>query len=62
MNGRDAYERIVRVRPGTRVLFSSGYTGEIIHRHGVREGGIDFVAKPVTPETLLSKVREVLTR
>jgi len=28
----------------------------------VREGGIDFIAKPVAPETLLSKVREVLTR
>ena len=58
MNGREARDRIVELRPGTRVLYASGYTGEIIRR----EGGVDFIAKPVAPEVLLSKVRELLSR
>ncbi len=62
MNGKEVYEQIMRMKPTSRVLFSSGYTAEIIHQKGLREEGIDFVSKPVDPDTLLAKVREALSR
>jgi PAS domain S-box-containing protein len=62
MNGKQVYDEITRIRPGIRVLFSSGYTAEIINQKGALEEGIQLISKPVDPRTLLSKVREVLSR
>jgi PAS domain S-box-containing protein len=60
MNGRDLATRLKAARPGMRVLFTSGYTEDVIVDHGVLEKGISFLAKPYEPRTLASKVREVL--
>jgi DNA-binding response OmpR family regulator len=45
-----------------KVLFTSGYTADILGKQGVIEEGIDFIAKPVAPEDLLRKAREILDR
>jgi len=45
-----------------RVLFMSGYAGDLILDKGLADGTIDFLAKPVSPEGLLTKVRQVLDR
>jgi CheY-like chemotaxis protein len=60
MNGRELAERLLAERPETRVLYMSGYTGEVIARHGVLEPGTAFVAKPLTLERLTEMVRAVL--
>jgi signal transduction histidine kinase/CheY-like chemotaxis protein len=60
MNGRELAERLVAARPGLRVLFTSGYAEEVVADHGVLRPGIQFIAKPYTPESLGAKVREVL--
>jgi signal transduction histidine kinase len=61
-NGKEAAEAIAALRPGTRVLFASGYAAEVLEDRGHDRLGADFIAKPVTPEELLGKVREVLDR
>lgn len=33
-NGKEAYEEIRKVRPDIKVLFTSGYTGDIIQKKG----------------------------
>jgi PAS domain S-box-containing protein len=62
MNGKDAYEEIKKIRPDVKVIFSSGYTGDIIIDKGILEREYDFIQKPASPNDLLLKVREVLDR
>jgi CheY-like chemotaxis protein len=59
-NGKDAYLEIKKVRADIKVLFTSGYTADIIYKKGILETGLDFVLKPITPADLLNKMREVL--
>jgi signal transduction histidine kinase/CheY-like chemotaxis protein len=60
MNGIELARRLREIRPGVRVLFMSGYTGRALEGRGVTEGGLDFVEKPFSAETLAAKVRAVL--
>ncbi|HVN95598.1 MAG TPA: ATP-binding protein [Syntrophorhabdaceae bacterium] len=59
-NGKMVQEEITGIRPDIKTIFMSGYTADIIHKKGVFEEGIHFIAKPIISHTLLRKVREVL--
>ena len=60
MNGRELWTRIVQLRPGTRCLFMSGYTHDIISEKGVLASGVHFVQKPFSASSLGNAVREAL--
>ncbi|MBF0558114.1 MAG: PAS domain S-box protein [Nitrospirae bacterium] len=61
-SGKEAIDVIKKTRPDVKVLFTSGYTSEIISRKGILEEGMDFISKPVAPQTLLAKIREILDK
>lgn len=59
-NGKDVYEEVMELKPEVKVLFVSGYTADIINKHGMLEDGIHFLEKPLAPVALAAKIREVL--
>jgi PAS domain S-box-containing protein len=59
-NGRDLAAHIIERRPNLKVLYTSGYTADIIGQHGVLDAGIAFLPKPFTPSQLRARVRQVL--
>jgi PAS domain S-box-containing protein len=62
MNGKEVYEEIKKVRPDIKVLFTSGYTRDVIIDKGVEDAAVDFITKPIKPGAFLNKVRDVLDR
>jgi len=60
MNGRELATRVVELYPGTKVLYTSGYTQNVIALHGVLDEGVHFLAKPYSLRTVAARVREVL--
>jgi DNA-binding response OmpR family regulator len=59
-NGWEASVEIVRMQPGVKILYSSGYTEDSLNNRGAPEEGIEVISKPVQPAELLRKVREKL--
>lgn len=59
-NGRVVYDEVKSVKPDAKAIFMSGYSADIIHKKGIFEKDIHFVAKPIIASQFLEKVRQVL--
>lgn len=62
MNGRDVCAKIREVNPDIGVIFTSGYSADVVNPQELQCEGLEYIAKPMTPHELLRKVREVLDR
>jgi two-component system cell cycle sensor histidine kinase/response regulator CckA len=60
LSGPDAAERVVGLRPETRVLYMTGYSRDLIGRREPLPPGVALLVKPFTETRLLRAVREVL--
>jgi hypothetical protein len=49
------------MRPGLKVLYTTGYNRNAIVHNGVLDPGVNFIAKPFTLDQLGNKIREVLS-
>jgi PAS domain S-box-containing protein len=61
MNGKEACEEILRSKPETRILFMSGYTGDILGQQGLLSRGYGLIQKPLKPRDMLAIIREMLS-
>jgi PAS domain S-box-containing protein len=52
-------EELLKTRPETRVLFTSGYASDAV-KHGILGSDCAFLEKPFTRDDLVGKVRELL--
>lgn len=60
MSGPALAKRLASARVDMKVLCMSGYTDDSIVRHGVLEAQVDYIQKPITPEALTTRLRQVL--
>ena len=59
-NGRQLAEEVTRLRPGTKVLFTTGYARNAIIHQGRLDPGLQLIVKPFTFAALAAKIRQVL--
>ena len=61
MSGKELADRLREQRPALRCLFISGYTGEVMGKHGLNEDRLDFLAKPFGASQLARKISEMMS-
>lgn len=59
-NGRDVYNKVRKIKPGIKVLFTSGHSAETIRSKGILDERLEFITKPIIPRDLLERVRTIL--
>jgi PAS domain S-box-containing protein len=60
MSGPELASKMVSLRPGIKVIFTSGYTDDAMGRQGVLDPAVAFIQKPYRPKALARKIRETL--
>jgi two-component system, cell cycle sensor histidine kinase and response regulator CckA len=60
LSGPELAERLLPVRPQMKLLCMSGHTDDSVASRALRASRVAYFQKPITPESLARKVREVL--
>ena len=60
MNGREARDEILKIRRDVKVLFMSGYSGEILGEETLRQEGVGFIHKPLNPREIIRQLQATL--
>ena len=60
MNGRELAARMIESNPSMKILFMSGYTGELVAPSGMSDENHAFISKPFTLNALADKLRKLL--
>jgi CheY-like chemotaxis protein len=60
INGRELAEKLCAERPDLKVIFTSGYSADIVGRDFKLEPELNFLQKPYHPQTLALTVRRCL--
>jgi PAS domain S-box-containing protein len=60
MNGRELADEVIKRRPETRVLFTSGYTEDTIFHRGRLDPGVLLLAKPYSNDEIARMIRLAL--
>jgi signal transduction histidine kinase len=61
-SGMEAYAEICKSGVNKKAIFISGYPTEVVRKNNLFKGDFEIVMKPISPQNLLKKVREVLDR
>ncbi len=61
MGGKEIASRVALVRPEIKILFMSGYTGNVADEQDNLDPGVEFLQKPFTPDSLCEKIDGLLS-
>ena len=61
-SGKEAYDEIRKSEPNIEAIMISGYPTDVLRKNGVFGEGLTFFPKPILPDQLLNKVRDVFAR
>lgn len=61
MNGKELATTLKILNPQIKCIFMSGYTADVIAKHGVLDEGVHFIQKPFSLQNLAATVRDVLS-
>jgi signal transduction histidine kinase/DNA-binding response OmpR family regulator len=59
-SGRVLADAAAALRPGLKILFTTGYSRDAIVHHGRLDPGVQLISKPFTFEQLATRVRDLL--
>jgi PAS domain S-box-containing protein len=60
VNGKELYEQVQKISPGTRFLFVSGYTDLTAYQGWFSKNRLPLLFKPFSPAELVTRVHELL--
>jgi len=60
INGRELAEKVRAERPRLKVIFTSGYTADVVGKDFVSQQGLHYLQKPYDPQKLSAAVRNCL--
>jgi PAS domain S-box-containing protein len=61
-NGRRLADQACALRPGLKVLYTTGYTQNAVVHNGIVDPGVELISKPFTLDDLATRVRSILDR
>ena len=61
MTGRQLADEVAKRRPGTKVLYTSGYTDNAIVHQGRLDAGVLLLTKPYRKSQLANMIRKALS-
>jgi CheY-like chemotaxis protein len=62
MNGRELAERLWQDEPKLPVVFTSGYSADVVGKDFVLRHGLNYLQKPYHPQKLAVTIRDVLDK
>ena len=62
INGKELYDQLSPLYPEMKVIYMSGYSGEVIAARGVMDESVNFIQKPFSVQALAAKIRSVLEK
>ena len=60
MSGRELGVHVNALRPGTKIVYMSGYSDDMIGRHGILQADENYLQKPFTSADLIDKIEAAL--
>ena len=60
MSGAEVFEKIRTLSPDVKVIFTSGYSADVIEKTILKYRDITLLSKPVSPDKLLQKIKDVI--
>ncbi|HKD80205.1 MAG TPA: PAS domain S-box protein [Candidatus Angelobacter sp.] len=61
MSGREFADRLLQIRPNTKLLYVSGYADDVVLQNGIPMQGMGFLQKPYSLRQLAAKVQSLLS-